>query len=123
MLMLISVYQNFLKATGHISWSGAPLLHEVIPTMNILMQELEKAVKNTALLPCVHAGVSQGLAIIDKYYSKTDESIMWKTAMSESTLYLHACTGPNCIVSSLASPLQARLLPPSKLVDRMGQDC
>ncbi len=54
--------------------------------MDILTQELEKALKNMALLPCVRVGVSQGLAIIDKYYSKTDESIMWKTAMSKSIL-------------------------------------
>lgn len=58
--------------------------------MDILMWELEKAVKNTVLLPCVHAGVSQGLAIIDKYYSKMDESIMWKTAISKS-IPLFAC--------------------------------
>ncbi|KAK0430765.1 hypothetical protein EV421DRAFT_1912525 [Armillaria borealis] len=72
---------NFLKVTDRISQSGAPLLHEVIPMMDILTWELEKAVKNMMLLPCVHAGVSWGLAIIDKYYSKTDESIMWKMAM------------------------------------------
>ncbi|PBK67360.1 hypothetical protein ARMSODRAFT_860977, partial [Armillaria solidipes] len=70
------IFVNFLKAMDRISRSGVPLLHEVIPTMDILMQELEKALKNNSLMPCMRAGVSRGLAIIDKYYSKTDESIM-----------------------------------------------
>ncbi len=52
------------------------------------MQELEKALKNSSLMLCVHVGVSHRLAIIDKYYSKTNESTMWKTAMSKFVLLL-----------------------------------
>ncbi len=115
--------QNFLKATERISRSGAPLLHEVIPTMDILTRELKKALKNTALLPCVHAGVSQRLSIIDKYYSKTDESIMWKTAMSTSIPSFSCLLALTVFYSSPTSPLQARLFPQSKLADGMDQDC
>lgn len=56
--------------------------------MDILTRELEKALKNRSNLPVVHAGVARGLAIMDKYYSKTDESIMWKTSMSTGLLGL-----------------------------------
>lgn len=59
-----------------ISRSGVLLLHEVILTMDIFTNQMEKAVKNEALLPVVHAAVARRLAIVDKYYSKTDESIM-----------------------------------------------
>ncbi len=123
MLVLKYNHQNFLKATECISWSGALLLHEVILTMDILTWELKKALKNMALLLCVHLGVSQGLAIIDKYYSKMDESIMWKTAMSKSILLFSCLLVLTVFYSSPASLLQAQLFLQSKLVDGMDQDC
>ncbi|PBL01890.1 hypothetical protein ARMGADRAFT_883386, partial [Armillaria gallica] len=71
----------FLKATNYISWSGVPLLHEMIPMIDILTHKFKKCLKNSNILPVIYAAVAQGLAIINKYYSKTDKSIMWKTAM------------------------------------------
>ncbi len=56
--------------------------------MDILTCELEKCLKNSDILPVMRAAVARGLAIIDKYYSKTDESIMWKTAMSTLLFFL-----------------------------------
>lgn len=51
--------------------------------MDIITHELEKALRNMMLLPCVCTTVAYGLAIIDKYYLKTDKLIMWKTAMGK----------------------------------------
>ncbi|KAK0451967.1 uncharacterized protein EV420DRAFT_1645902 [Desarmillaria tabescens] len=71
----------FSRATERISHSAVLLLHEVIPTMDSITRKLEKYLEDATLYPAVCAGVTHGLAITDKYYSKTDESIMWKTAM------------------------------------------
>ncbi|SJL14102.1 uncharacterized protein ARMOST_17557 [Armillaria ostoyae] len=81
LMQLQPILEIFLRATERISHSAVPLLHEVIPTMDSITKKLEKYLEDATLYPAVHAGVARGLAIIDKYYSKTDESIMWKTAM------------------------------------------
>ncbi len=106
-----NIYQNFLKVTDQISQSRVPLLYEVIPMMDILTQELEKAVKNNLLMPCVYARVSHRLANIDKYYSKTDESIMWKTSMSKFRVSSFLYKFLLVLSSSLTPPLQTRLFP------------
>jgi hypothetical protein len=33
-------------------------------------------------LPTIHAGAAKGLAILNKYYSKTDESVMYRSTVS-----------------------------------------
>ncbi|KAL0570348.1 hypothetical protein V5O48_011618 [Marasmius crinis-equi] len=48
----------------------------------MLNNKLEQLVDDNTLLPCVRAGVGQALAVLDKYYSRTDESIMGKSAMT-----------------------------------------
>ena len=60
-----------------------PLLYEVILVINILNEKLEDATENTSLLPSVRARAMKGLAVLNKYYSKTDESIMYQIAMSK----------------------------------------
>ncbi|PBK89306.1 hypothetical protein ARMGADRAFT_936027, partial [Armillaria gallica] len=88
LIQLQPVLEIFLKATECISCSVVPLLHEVIPTMDSITKKLEKYLEDATLYPAVHVGVACGLAITDKYYSKTNESIMWKTAISESLVCL-----------------------------------
>ncbi|KAJ3817739.1 hypothetical protein F5880DRAFT_1466505, partial [Lentinula raphanica] len=68
-------------ATTRISSSKYPMLHEVIPIIDVLNKKLEAAVANTALPLVVRRGVQRAIMVLDKYYSRTDESIMWKTAM------------------------------------------
>ncbi|KAK0429535.1 hypothetical protein EV421DRAFT_1723159, partial [Armillaria borealis] len=88
LMQLQPILEIFLKATEHISCSVVPLLHKVILTMDSITKKLEKYLKDATLYPAVRAGVVHGLAIINKYYLKTDESIMWKTVISESLVYL-----------------------------------
>ena len=59
-----------------------PLLHEVIPIIDILTEKLEAAVEDDKIQLVIKAGAERGLAILHKYYSKTDESIMYRIAMS-----------------------------------------
>ncbi|KAJ3823931.1 hypothetical protein F5880DRAFT_1481273, partial [Lentinula raphanica] len=78
---LLPLLKLLLDATTRISSSKYPMLHKVIPIIDVLNKRLEEAVANTALPLVVHRGVQRAIMVLDKYYSKTDESIMWKTAM------------------------------------------
>jgi hypothetical protein len=80
---LLTRVQVFLKATERMSRSKVPLLHEVIPLIDTITRTLEKAVVNRELYPAVRASAAKGLAILDKYYAKTDDSIMYRCAMGE----------------------------------------
>ena len=80
---LISSLQHFLSAMLRLSKKRVPLLYEVIPVIDILNEKLEDVAENTSLLPSVRAGAMKGLAILNKYYLKTDESIMYRIAMSK----------------------------------------
>lgn len=57
------------------------MLHEVIPMMDILNKELETAFNNEKHPLVVRHGIQHALVVLDKYYSKVDYSLMWKTSM------------------------------------------
>jgi len=41
-------------------------------------------------MPAVRGGAKKGIAVLNKYYAKTDESIMYRIAISESVeLFSH----------------------------------
>jgi hypothetical protein len=61
-----------------------PLLHEVIPVIDILTEKLEDAIENDHLMSVVKGSAVRGLTVLNKYYSKTDSSIMYQIAMSKS---------------------------------------
>ena len=64
------------------SQSKTPLLYQVIPLIDTLTRTLETASDNKALFPAVRAAAAKGIAILNKYYAKMDESIMYRCAMS-----------------------------------------
>jgi hypothetical protein len=68
------------------SQSKVLLLHEVIPLIDTITRTLEKAITDHSLYPAVRTSAAKGLAILNKYYSKTDDSIMYRCAMSKSSL-------------------------------------
>lgn len=55
----------------------------MIPLIDALTAHLEKAIKNTALLRTVRNAAVRGRAVLNKYYSRTDDSIMYRCAMSK----------------------------------------
>jgi hypothetical protein len=77
-------YQVFLEATKKMSQSQVPLLHEVIPLIDIITHHIDKFIDNTENFPAVRSAARQGRAMIDKYYGLTDESIVYRVAMSGS---------------------------------------
>lgn len=67
------------------SKSRVPLLHEVIPLIDAITAELDKYIENNDNVyhPLVSAAAARGLAVLNKYYSKTDDSILYRGAMSK----------------------------------------
>lgn len=64
------------------------MLHDVISVIDKLTAFLDKIASDVSLPLGVRAAALNGLKILNKYYSKTDESIMYRAAMSELLLSL-----------------------------------
>lgn len=65
------------------SKTNTPLLHEVIPVIDVLTKGLTKAIADDAVAQPVRVAAARGYQVINKYYSLTDESIMYRSAMSK----------------------------------------
>ncbi|KAI0702179.1 hypothetical protein C8Q76DRAFT_633302, partial [Earliella scabrosa] len=66
------------------------LVHEVIPYIDLLTEHLDRIWADDILHPIVHAAAEQGHHILDKYYSKTDQSII----LYHFDLFDQACMHP-----------------------------
>lgn len=65
------------------SQSKTPLLYQVIPVIDALTRMLETVSDNEKLFRAVRAAATKGIGVLNKYYEKTDESIMYRCAMSK----------------------------------------
>ncbi|KAJ7056484.1 hypothetical protein C8F01DRAFT_1311436, partial [Mycena amicta] len=84
MSQLFNLLDIFRDATYEVSTNRFPCLHVIIPLIDILNQHLEDAAKRKTTdyyAPIVSLAALKGLAVLDKYYGKTDESIMYRAAM------------------------------------------
>lgn len=61
--------------------SAIPLLHEVIPVMDMLVDHLEDFIQRFDVQPIVRAAAACGRTVILKYYNKTDDVSMYRIAM------------------------------------------
>ena len=59
-------------------------MHEVIPYMDILTEHLARFKDDHVLHPVVRAASERGIEVINRYYSKTDQSVVYRIAMSAS---------------------------------------
>ncbi len=57
--------------------------------MDILTHKINDAIQDESLHIAVRAAAARGRVILDKYYSKTDQSIMYRMAMSTSHTVSH----------------------------------
>jgi hypothetical protein len=80
-LPILKSSQIFLEATKKISQSKIPLLHEVIPIVDIITRALDDFVDDITKFPVVRAAARRGRAMMNKYYSLTDDSVMYRIAM------------------------------------------
>jgi hypothetical protein len=87
---LMPILRILERATVKMSSASYPTLHQVIPLMDLLNKQFEKLLDDTTLPAVIHHAIARALAVLDKYYFKTDDSIMWKIAMSVSILSI-AC--------------------------------
>ena len=80
--ILTSFFQLFLFATKAISKSATPCVHQVIPYIDQITKALDDFSADLELPPAVRAAALRGKTVLNKYYSKTDESIINRIAMS-----------------------------------------
>lgn len=78
----------FLHATRKISQSRIPLIHEVIPIFDILTGALDEFIDNKECPIVVRAAALRGLAMLNKYYALTDESLVLRIAMSMASVFI-----------------------------------
>ena len=57
-------------------------MHEVIPFIDLLTAHVNKFASDDMLSPCVRAAAKRGRCILDKYYAATDETSIYRIAMS-----------------------------------------
>lgn len=72
------------------SHSCHPLLADVIPLIDILTRSLDAFIEDSTNPRIVVAAASKALAVLNKYYSKTDDSKMYRLCIS--TYYVFSCT-------------------------------
>ena len=76
-------WQPFLYATKIMSKGDYALVHNVIPSMDILTEHLDAFKDDTNLKPIIRVAAARGMAIMNKYYSRTDESEIYRISMSK----------------------------------------
>ena len=63
------------------------LVHEVIPYMDILHEHLVRFQDDPVLTSVVRAASARGIEVINRYYSKTDQSVIYRIAMSTYSIH------------------------------------
>ncbi|OJT08548.1 hypothetical protein TRAPUB_554 [Trametes pubescens] len=71
----------FVYSTNEISHSSRGLVHEVIPFMDLLTEHVDEFIADDTLHPAVRGAAKRGRAILDKYYTLTDTTIVYRIAM------------------------------------------
>lgn len=56
----------------------------MIPVIDTLTGTLEDTIESKETADMVRVAAARGLKVLNKYYSKTDESVMHRVAMSKS---------------------------------------
>ncbi len=69
------------------------MIYEVFPAIDKLTRKLERGRDNTCLHGAVRLACWNALVVLNDYYSKTDESHVHRTALSES---IHIFFDPQC---------------------------
>jgi hypothetical protein len=76
------VWQIFLFVTKEVSKNVIPCIHHVIPLMDGLFNTLDDHASDRKKHPAICMAAKRGLTVLKKYYGKTDESSIFRIAMS-----------------------------------------
>ncbi|KAL0566359.1 hypothetical protein V5O48_015658 [Marasmius crinis-equi] len=79
---ILPLLQRFRDATLDLEGNKRPLLFEGIRYMDGINKLLESYINDTNNPPILRWGAALGLAVLDKYYAKTDSTMLYKGAMS-----------------------------------------
>jgi hypothetical protein len=82
----------FLYATMEISKQKVPLIHQVIPYFDSITTALEDNMDQTALPLVVRHAALRGYLMVNKYYTMTDASVVYRVAMSMFSVALSCST-------------------------------
>lgn len=74
--------QAFIQATEFFSQGNKCLIYQVIPMFDRLDEELKKIAADESRHKTVRHAASNSSKILNKYYSLTDESEVYRVAMS-----------------------------------------
>jgi hypothetical protein len=83
--------QGFLRITEIISQSNIPLIHEVIPLIDMVQNMVDNIREDKKIHPVVRSAVQCASKVVDKYYSKTDEAEIYRVAMGK---HIFCCIAP-----------------------------
>ncbi|KAL0570740.1 hypothetical protein V5O48_011221, partial [Marasmius crinis-equi] len=78
---LLPLLQQYRDATLELETNKRPLLFEVIRYMDAINNILEDFINNMGNATILCWGVALGLTVLDKYYAKTDETMLYQGAM------------------------------------------
>src|SRR6266508_5989627 len=101
--MILMFVQLFKDATAFFS-CATPYLAKVIPAMDHIDQHLATATCNNAYKPCIQAAVAIGKKLLNKYYSYTDHSELYRIEMGELTSLNARSSLMNNFCSSSSKP-------------------
>ena len=73
----------FQFATKIMSEADYALVHKVIPAMDTLTKYLDTTRDNVKFEPIIRVAAVRGLKILNKYYSRTDDSEVYRISMSK----------------------------------------
>jgi hypothetical protein len=80
----LTMTQALLFAMKKVSHSATPLIHDVIPVIDSLTTFFDKSIDDATLHPSVRHAALHEVLMLNKYYAKTDESVVYQIAMSMS---------------------------------------
>lgn len=78
---LSPLLDSLLLATTEVSKSKTPLIHDIIPLIDSLTSICDKTIDDSTLHPAVRHAALRGLHLLNKYYARTDETIVYRIAM------------------------------------------
>ncbi|THU87933.1 hypothetical protein K435DRAFT_606101, partial [Dendrothele bispora CBS 962.96] len=68
--------------TQRMSGTKRPLIYQVIPLMDKINTMLEDFFDDTTKEDSIRFAIKAGVKILDKYYASTDDSLIYRAAMS-----------------------------------------
>ncbi|KAF5318504.1 hypothetical protein D9619_011038 [Psilocybe cf. subviscida] len=78
---LLPMLNLLMFATKEISKSKVPLIHDVIPLIDAITSALDEVIDDPIQSLTVRHAALRGVLLLNKYYAKTDDTIIYRIAM------------------------------------------